>query len=156
MKNKFFFVLVTIFFLTSCQENNIPIYGHVLGKEKAQNLELQIKKTDTNIHFDYAQKIDSLKDINLKYNPKEAVIIVDVDTFKKIENIYKTKNVDFNMYQGKKDKNGHKTFVFNEDYGLFATLGFESDCLFLKDSMISFSVKEFTFKDLYVSLNNIE
>ena len=156
MKNKFFFVLVTIFFLTSCQENNIPIYGHVLGKEKAQNLELQIKKTDTNIHFDYVQKNDSLKNINLKYYPKEEIITADLDTFKKINNSYKTKNIDFEMYQGKKTKNGNKTFVFNEDYGLFATLGFESDCLFLKDSMISFNVKEFTFKDLYVSLNNIE
>lgn len=156
MKNKFFYVLVTIFFLTSCEVKNIPIYGHVLGNEKTQNLVLNIKKTDTKIHFDYQQKNDSLKDINLKYYPKEDFIIVDLDTFKKIKNNYKTKNLKFNMYQVKKDKNENKTFVFNEDYGLFASLGFGVDCLFLKDSTISFNVKEFTFKDLFVSLNTIE
>ena len=156
MKNNIFFLCIAIVFLTSCKENNIPIYGHVLGVEKAQHLKLEIKKTATNIHFAYAQKNDSLKDFILKYYPKEEIIIADLDTFKKIKNSYKTKNIDFKMYQNKKAKNGNKTFVFNEDYGLFATLGFESDCLFLKDSIISFNVKEFTFKDLFVSLNNTE
>lgn len=153
MKNNIFFLCIAIVFLTSCKENNIPIYGHVLGVDKAQHLKLEIKKTPTNIHFDYVQKNDSLKDINLKYHPKEDIITTDLDTFKKIKKNYKTKNIDFVMYQNKKV---NKTFVFNRDYGPLATLGFESDCLFLKDSTISFNVKEFTFKDLYVSLNNIE
>ena len=111
---------------------------------------------DTNITFNYVQKIDSLKGINLKYYPKEDFIIADLDTFKKIENIYETKNLSYEMYQAKRNKNGNKTLVFNKNNGLFASLGFEYDCLFLEDSTITFNVKEFTFKDLYVSLNNIE
>jgi hypothetical protein len=115
-------------------------------------LNLNISKTENIVNFEYLQKEDSLKNINLKYDVQEDFITVSSDTFYKIQNNYKLKDLPYKMYQLKKDKNNMKTFVFNPDFGLLASLGIGADCVFLQDS-IAANAKEFIFKELYINLN---
>lgn len=154
MKNRIYSLFFVLFFLTSCTGNqqNIPMFGYELGNKKIQKLRLNISKINSVANFEYVQKNDSLKNINLKYAVLEDFIIVGVDTFNKIQNTYKLKTLIYKMYQFKKDKNNIKTFVFDEDYGLLASLGIDADRAFLEDS-ISPNTKEFLFKELYISLN---
>jgi hypothetical protein len=156
MKNMMYCLCFMIFLLISCggNENNIPMFGYELGNRKIQKLKLNINKTDAIVNFEYLHKSDSLKNIRLKHHRKEDIIIVTLDTFNKITNRYKSSNLMFEMYQNKEVENLNKTFVFHEDYGLLASLGFGVDRVFLTDS-ISPNVKEFIFKDLFINLNKI-
>lgn len=156
MKNMMYCLCFVIFLLISCgvNENNIPMFGYELGNRKIQKLKLNINKTAAIVNFEYPHKSDSLKNIRLKYHLKEDIIIVALDTFNRITNSYKLRSLTFKMYQNKEVKNLNKTFVFHEDYGLLASLGFGVDRVFLTDS-ISPNVKEFIFKDLFINLNKI-
>lgn len=155
MKNLMYSLLFFVFLFISCggNENNISMYGYELGQNKIEKLKLNSDKTDTIITFKYIQKSDSLKNITLRHHLKKDVIIVDLDTFNKIPNIYKSKSLVYKMYQLKKDKKRYKTLVFNENYGLIASLGSGTDRIFLEDSITPI-VKEFIFKDLFINVNS--
>lgn len=155
MKNLMCSLFLIIFIFISCGENekNIPIYGYQLGQSKIQKLKLNIHKTDPFITFAYAQKNDSLKNINLKYDVQKDIIIAALDTFYKTDKIYPSKSLKYKMYQLKKDETRLKTFVFHENYGIIASLGFGIDQIFLKDSVTPI-VKEFIFKDLFINVNS--
>ena len=60
--------------------------------------------------------------------------------------------MEFNMYQNNRNKVEVRTYVFNKDFGLFASLGFKSHKLYLKDSVNSLE-KENIFKGLFIELN---
>jgi hypothetical protein len=154
MKNSIYSFFFVTFLLASCTGNyqNIPIFGYELGNRKIQKLNLNIRTTDNVVNFEYLQKNDSLKNINLKYDVQKDFIAIALDTFNKIQNTYKLKTVTYEMYQLKKDKNNIRTLVFNADYGLLASLGIDADRAFLEDS-ISANTKEFLFKELYINLN---
>ncbi len=154
MKSVIYYLFLLIFLLTCCEENeqNINLYCFELGNNKTQNVRLNINRTDTKSHFEYIFKSDSLKNIRIHYLYKEDAIIVNLDTLYKITNNYKSNTLDYKMYQINKYNNVTKTFVFNEDFGLLASLGAGLDRVFLEDS-ISRNTKEFIFKELYINLN---
>ena len=59
------------------------------------------------------------------------------------------------MYQGKEVKGAKKILVFNEKYGLLASLAIGENYLFLKDS-ITATTKEVLYKELYIELNKVK
>ena len=94
-----------------------------------------------------------MKNINLQHHLKKDILITATDTFYPTKTYYKSKNYDFKLYQNKQIEN-NTTLVFNTDYGLFATLVYEANFLFLKDS-ITETDKEIIYKQLFLNLNTI-
>jgi hypothetical protein len=154
-KTTFYIVLVSLFvFSCSRKERNVAIFVHSLDKDSVQNMLLDIDKKALIYSFDYSQPKDTIKNLSLKYNPKKEVLIYDLDTFFSIKNTFNSKSYEFKMYQTKEIKSHKKTLVFNTDYGLFATLAYGADFLFLKDS-ISKSDSNIIFKGIILELNKI-
>jgi hypothetical protein len=59
------------------------------------------------------------------------------------------------MYQEKAPEGTVVTLVFNEEYGLLASLGFGQNFIFSKEEMAP-KIEEYNFKRLFRSLNNIK
>ena len=156
MKNVFFSCLTFLLLLFSCDnksETNL-IYHLALQNDKVEYLTSNIEEKDNLVNYTYIHSKDSIKNIFLKYDSNKNVLISDLDTFFISNKSFKTKNVIFGMYQKKEIKSHNTTLVFNKDYGLFATLGYGANFLFLKDS-ISASQKEIIYKQLFLNLNKI-
>jgi hypothetical protein len=156
MKNKFLAILVFLITIYSCGNNNTSetIFLHSLQNDKIEKLSFTKIKNEALIEYNYTNDKDSIKNIFLKYDSNKNVLISDLDTFLITNKIFKTKKVNFGMYQSREIKSHYRTFVFNEDYGLFATLGYGANFLFLKDSTSAIQ-REIIYKQLFLNLNEI-
>ena len=156
MKNISFYSLLLVFFLISCgrKEKNSPVYGYSLQADSIKKFTLNSIKKEGLINFEYRNQIDSLSNIDLKYNLEGNFLIADFDTFLATEKVYNSKSLDFRIYQIKEIKSHNRTLFFNTKYGLLSSIAFGADYLFLKDS-ISFTTKELIFKELFLELNKI-
>ena len=132
----------------------MSIFVHSLDRDSVQNMFLNIDKKASIYSFDYSHPKDTIKNLSLKYDLKKEVLIYDLDTFFSIKNTFNSKSYAFKMYQTKEIKSHKSTLVFNTDYGLFATLAYGADFLFLKDS-ISKSDSNIIFKGIILELNKI-
>ena len=156
MKKIAFYSVLASLFVFSCsrKENNVSIFVYSLDKDPVKNMFLDINKKGLVYSFDYSQTKDSINNLSLRYKPKKELLIYDLDTFFSIKNAFNSKSHEFKMYQTKEIKSHKKTLVFNTDYGLFATLAFGADFLFLKDS-ISKNDSNIIFKGIILELNKI-
>jgi len=156
MKNKFFALLVFLITIYSCGNSNTSetIFLHSLQNDKIEKLLFTKIKNEALIEYNYTQDKDAIKNIFLKYDSNKNVLISDLDTFLMTNKSFKTKKVNFGMYQSKIIKSHNTTFVFNKDYGLFATLGYGANFLFLKDSTSAIQ-REIIYKQLFLNLNEI-
>jgi len=156
MRNIVFALLVGLVTIFSCDDSTTSetIYLHSLQNNKIEKLSFNKIKNDGLIEYSYTNDKDAIKNIFLKYDKNKNVLITDLDTFLVTNKSFKTKKVNFEMYQSKEIKSHNTTFVFNEDYGLFATLGYGANFLFLKDST-SANQKEIIYKQLFLNLNKI-
>ena len=156
MKKIAFYSVLASLLVFSCsrKENNVSIFVYSLDKDSVKKMFLDIDKKGLVYSFDYSQTKDSINNLSLRYNPKKEVLIYDLDTFFSIKNAFNSKSYEFKMYQTKEIKSHKRTLVFNTDYGLFATLAYGADFLFLKDS-ISKSDSNIIFKGIILELNKI-
>ncbi|PQB07117.1 hypothetical protein BST83_08130 [Polaribacter filamentus] len=156
MKNVKFYVLVVIFVVFSCEseQKNILVFSYSLQNDSIQKLKLNInKKGDLKI-FKYQYSQDSIKSIDLKYNLDRDFLITDIDTFLVQKNPYKSKSLAFKMYQTKEVTSHNRALVFNESYGLLASLAVGADFIFLKDSLAN-NDKNVIFKEIFLNLNKV-
>ncbi|KGL60721.1 MULTISPECIES: hypothetical protein [unclassified Polaribacter] len=156
MKKVVFFSLLLIFSFISCDkmEKNIPIYSHSLQTDSVAKFTLNSAEKEGFIIFEYRNQIDSLLNLDLKYNLEGNFLISDFDTFLATEKVYKAKRLAFQLYQNKEIKGHTRTLFFNTKYGLLSSITFGGDYLFLKDS-IALNTKELIFKELFLNLNKI-
>ncbi len=156
MKSINFYGLLFVFFLVSCgkKEKNISVYEYSLQRDSIKKFSLNIIKKQGFINFEYKHQIDSLLNIDLKYNLAGNFLISDFDTFSVTKKVYKSKSLAFKIYQIKETNSHNKTLFFNNKYGLLSSIAFDANFLFLKDS-ISANTKELIFKELFLNLNKL-
>jgi hypothetical protein len=156
MKNVKFYVLVVIFVFFSCEseQNNISVFSYSLQNESIQKLKLNTNKKGDFKIFKYQYSQDSIKSIDLKYNLDRDFLITGIDTFLVQKNTYNSKSLAFKMYQTKEVTSHNRTLVFNENYGLLASLAVGADFIFLKDSLAN-KDKNVIFKEIFLNLNKV-
>ena len=156
MRNKILALLVGLMTVFSCDDSTTSetVFLHSLQNNKIEKLSFDKIKNEAFIEYNYTSDKDAIKNIFLKYDQNKNVLITELDTFLITNKSFKTKKVNFGLYQTKEIKSHHTTFVFNEDYGLFATLGYGANFLFLKDST-SANQREIIYKQLFLNLNKI-
>jgi hypothetical protein len=156
MKDVNVYGLLLILFLVSCgtKERNIPIYRYSLHKDSIKKITLNIIKEEGFINFKYRHELDSLINLDLKYNLEGNFLISDFDTFSATKKVYNSKSLEFKIYQIKEINSHNHTLFFNEKYGLLSSIAYGADFLFLKDSIYA-NTKELIFKELFLNLNKI-
>jgi len=156
MKSVKFYLLVIVFVALSCEseQKNVSVFRYSLQNDSIQKLKLNTNnKPDLKI-FKYELLQDSLKNTDFKYNLERDYLIFDIDTFIVQENTYKSKSFEFKMYQTKEVTSQNRTLVFNENYGLLASLAIGADFIFLKDSIAN-KDKNVIFKEIFLNLNKV-
>jgi hypothetical protein len=156
MKNIKLYVLGVLFVAFSCEseQKNISVFRYSLQNDSIQKLKLNtIKEGDLKI-FKYQNSQDSIKSIDFKYNLDRDFLITDIDTFLVQKNTYKSKSLEFKMYQTKEVTSHNITLVFNENYGLLASLAVGADFIFLKDSLAN-KDRNIIFKEIFLNLNKV-
>ncbi|MDP5105983.1 MAG: hypothetical protein NWQ31_07415 [Polaribacter sp.] len=156
MKNVNLPRLLVLLFVISCakEEKNIPIFGYSLHNDKIQKLKLNRIQKNNIKYFEYINSNDSIKDLKVIFNPEKDFLLVDMDTFYVTKNRYNSKVLEFKMYQTKENKSHNRTLVFNDTYGLLASLANGADFIFLKDS-VSSNDRTIIFKEIFLDLNKI-
>ena len=152
---KLFIILIFILVNISCGKNeyNSPVLVYSMKSDVPESYLLNTKKEDAFVNFEYSyRKLDSLIKLDFKYLKEKDILVNGLDTLNKIESVFKPKNMEFNMYQNNRNKDEIRTYVFNKNFGLLASLSFKSHQLFLKDSVNSLE-KENIFKGLFIELN---
>jgi hypothetical protein len=156
MKNVKFYLLIVMFVVFSCEseQKNILVFSYSLQNDSIQKLKLNTNKKGTLKIFRYQYSQDSIKSIDLKYNLDRDFLITNMDTFLVQKNTYKSKSLEFKMYQTKEVTSHNRTLVFNESYGLLASLAVGSDFIFLKDSLAN-KDRNIIFKEIFLNLNKV-
>ena len=146
--------LALIFSVISCdkKEENVPVFLYNIKSDFPENYMLNSENQNSFIQFIYSTKADAVPKIDIKYVKEQNLLLLRSDTLFQIKSTFKPRNTEFKMYQTKQKRSHITTYVFNEEYGLFASLGFKSHQLFLKDS-ISAIEKETIFKGIFIELN---
>jgi len=152
-ENRLFFIIIVLS-LYSCdkKQNNIRAFKYSIIYNRLDTLELNINKKNKRINFDYEYLKDSKKNLSLKYNTKEGLLISSLDTFVSSEKIYNFKDLEFKIYKTKELRSHNRIIVFNENYGILANLAYGSDHVFLRDSLSKNEAKVI-FKELIFELN---
>ena len=147
-------LLLLIVVLVSCDKNeeNVPVFVYNMKSNYPEKYLLNSENENSSIQFKYSTKADAATKINIKYLKEKQLLILGLDTLISIKSTFKPRNTEFKMYQTKQKSNPITTYVFNKDYGLFASLGFKSHQLFLKDSITALE-KETIFKGIFIELN---
>lgn len=155
MKKIFFYIIVS-FILVSCNrsQNNIPIFLHALSKKNIEKFTLKSIQREGFISFNYLQKKDTIKNIDLKYMKEKDIIITNLDTFITTKKHYKSKTLSYTIYKHKLHKSHNRFLVFNKNYGLFANLASGANFLFLRDTISSYT-KGVIFKELFLQVHKI-
>ena len=157
MKNTLSYIVVLTLLLSSCAKGKKSdlIFAYPLESTKIESFTLNSEEIENIRYFEYLSLNDSLQKMKLQYNIQKNSLQSNLDTFVAIDKGYTSKSLDFKMYQGKEVKGAKKILVFNEKYGLLASLAIGENYLFLKDS-ITATTKEVLYKELYIELNKVK
>lgn len=149
-------LLIVLFLLFSCaqEEQNNVIFGYSLQNNEMQKLKLNRIQKNNMTYFEYINSKDSIKDLKVIFNPEKDLLRTDMDTFYVTKNKYTSEVLEFKMYQTKQNKSHNRTLVFNETYGLLASLAYGAEFIFLKDS-VSSNDRTIIFKEIFLDLNKI-
>jgi hypothetical protein len=156
MKQVHFYFLALLFLLNSCgsKEENISIFKYALETNKTEKYILNIKKNDAIFHFEYRNLKDSIALFDLNYIEGKEQLILKSETFLSTDENYNSYSFAFKIFQIKESNSSIRTLVFNENYGLLASLGFGENFLFSRDS-IAPKIKELTFKKIFRRINSL-
>jgi hypothetical protein len=157
MKYTYFYFLSLFFLLSSCdrKEENVLIFKYALETNITEKYVLNTKKNDSIFYFQYRnlKDISSLYDLNYIFGKKQLKL--QSKTFLATEENYNSESFKFKIFEIKDSNTVLRTIVFNENYGLLASIGFGENFIFSKDS-ISPKIKELTFKKIFRSINNLK
>lgn len=156
MRYVHFYCLGIALLLLSCagREVDVPVFKYSLETSNVANYILNTQSTDSLLLFDYAGLKDSVAPYEINYVSDNHVLISKGRTFSSTGVKYDFENLVFTMYQEKTPNGNLVTLVFNEKYGLLASLGFGENFIFSKELMIP-KIKEYNFKRIFRSINNI-
>jgi hypothetical protein len=154
MKYIYFYFLVVLLVLNSCgrKEENTLIFKYALETNKTEKYILNTKKNDSFVHFEYRNFNDTIPLFDFNYITDKEQLIIKTKTF-----LYTNENFDsfkFKIFQIKEPNTSIRTLVFNEKYGLLASVAFGENFIFSKDS-ITPKIKELNFKKIFRSINNL-
>jgi hypothetical protein len=156
MKYMHFYFLVVLLVLNSCgsKEENTLIFKYALETNKTEKYLLNTKKNDSVVHFEYRNLNDTISLFDFNYIPDKEQLIIKSKTFFYTNENYNSDSFKFKIFQIKEPNTGIRTLVFNENYGLLASVAFGENFIFSKDS-ITPKIKELTFKKIFRSINNL-
>jgi hypothetical protein len=156
MKYIYFYFLVALLVLNSCgsKEENILIFKYALETNKTEKYILNTKKNDSIVHFEYRNLNDTIPLFDFNYIPDKEQLIIKSKTLLYTNENYNLDSFKFKIFQIKESDMGIRTLVFNENYGLLASIAFGENFIFSKDS-ITPKIKELTFKKIFRSINNL-
>jgi hypothetical protein len=156
MKYIYFYFLVALLVLNSCgsKEENILIFKYALETNKTEKYILNTKKNDSIVHFEYRNLNDTIPLFDFNYIPDKEQLIIKSKTLLYTNENYNLDSFKFKIFQIKESDMGIRTLVFNENYGLLASVAFGENFIFSKDS-ITPKIKELTFKKIFRSINNL-
>lgn len=156
MKYIHFYFLVVLLVLNSCKskEENILIFKYALETNKTEKYILTTKKKDSLVYFEYRNLNDTIPLFNFNYFSEKEQLVIKSKTFLYTKENYNLDSFKFKIFQIKEPNTGIRTLVFNENYGLLASVEFGENFIFSKDS-ITPKIKELTFKKIFRSINNL-
>jgi hypothetical protein len=157
MKYTCFYFLSLFFLLSSCdrKEENILIFKYALETNTAEKYVLNTKKNDSILYFQYRNLKDTRSLYDLNYIVSKEQLKLQSKTFLVTQENYNSESFKFNIFEIKDSSTVLRTLVFNENYGLLASIGFGENFIFSKDS-ITPKTKELTFKKIFRSINNLK
>jgi hypothetical protein len=157
MKYTCFYFLSLFFLLSSCdrKEENILIFKYALETNTAEKYVLNTKKNDSILYFQYRNLKDTRSLYDLNYIVGKEQLKFQTKTFLATEENYNSESFKFNIFEIKDSNTVLRTLVFNENYGLLASIGFGENFIFSKDSLTP-RIKELTFKKIFRSINNLK
>jgi hypothetical protein len=156
MKYIHFYFLVILLVLNSCgsKEENTLIFKYALETNITEKYLLNTKKNDSVVYFEYRNLNDTTPLFDFNYIPDKEQLIIKSKTFSYTNENYNLDNLKFKIFQIKESNMVIRTLVFNENYGLLASVAFGENFIFSKDS-ITPKIKELTFKKIFRSINNL-
>jgi hypothetical protein len=157
MKYTYFYFLSLFFLLSSCtgKEENTLIFKYALETNTAEKYVLNTKKNDSILYFQYRNLKDTRSLYDLNYIVSKEQLKLQSKTFLVTQENYNSESFKFNIFEIKDSSTVLRTLVFNENYGLLASIGFGENFIFSKDS-ITPKTKELTFKKIFRSINNLK
>tara|TARA_B110000240_G_scaffold186926_1_gene224090 strand:+ start:723 stop:1202 length:480 start_codon:yes stop_codon:yes gene_type:complete len=157
MKYTYFYFLSLFFLVSSCdrKEENVLIFKYALETDTTEKYVLNIKKNDSIFYFQYRNLNDTGSLYDLNYIVGKEQLKLQSKTFLATEENYNSERFKYNIFEIKDSNNVLRTLVFNENYGLLASIGFGENFIFSKDS-ITPKIKELTFKKIFRSINNLK
>jgi hypothetical protein len=157
MKYTYFYFLSLFFLVSSCdrKEENVLIFKYALETDTTEKYVLNIKKNDSIFYFQYRNLNDTGSLYDLNYIVGKEQLKLQSKTFLATEENYNSESFKYNIFEIKDSNIVLRTLVFNENYGLLASIGFGENFIFSKDS-ITPKIKELTFKKIFRSINNLK
>jgi hypothetical protein len=157
MKYRYFYFLALILLLSSCNNNeeNILIFKYALETNKVEKYILNTQKNDSILYFEYRNLKDTLPLYDLNYIVAKEQLKFKSKTFLGTQENYNSDSFIFKIFQIKEPNASSLTLVFNENYGLLASVGYGENFIFSKDA-ITPKIKELTFKKIFRSINNLK
>ena len=157
MKYTYFYFLSLFFLVSSCdrKEENDLIFKYALETDTTEKYVLNIKKNDSIFYFQYRNLNDTGSLYDLNYIVGKEQLKLQSKTFLATEENYNSERFKYNIFEIKDSNIVLRTLVFNENYGLLASIGFGENFIFSKDS-ITPKIKELTFKKIFRSINNLK
>jgi|TARA_B110000977_G_scaffold116802_1_gene150923 hypothetical protein len=157
MKYTYFYFLSLFFLVSSCdrKEENVLIFKYALETDTTEKYVLNIKKNDSIFYFQYRNLNDTGSLYDLNYIVGKEQLKLQSKTFLATEENYNSERFKYNIFEIKDSNIVLRTLVFNENYGLLASIGFGENFIFSKDS-ITPKIKELTFKKIFRSINNLK
>ena len=156
MKYIHLYFLGLLLVLNSCgsKEENILIFKYALENTEMEKYILNTKKNDSLVHFEYRNLNDTIPLFDMNYILDKEQLIMKSKTFFYTNENYNLDSFKFKIFQIKESNTSIKTLVFNQNYGLLASVEFGENFIFSKDS-ITPKIKELTFKKIFRSINNL-
>jgi hypothetical protein len=157
MKYTYFYFLSLFFLVSSCdrKEENVLIFKYALETDTTEKYVLNTKKNDSIFYFQYRNLNDTGSLYDLNYIVGKEQLKLQSKTFLATEENYNSERFKYNIFEIKDSNIVLRTLVFNENYGLLASIGFGENFIFSKDS-ITPKIKELTFKKIFRSINNLK
>jgi hypothetical protein len=156
MKNPYFYALSLFFLCCSCgsEVENVLTFKYALETNKVEKYLLNTQKNDSIFYYEYRNLNDSLPLYDFDYILDKEQLQLKDKTFLSAKENYNSGSFKFKIFQIKGSNTGIRTLVFNENYGLLASVEFGENFIFSKDSLTP-KIKELTFKKIFRSINNL-
>jgi hypothetical protein len=156
MKNIYFYSLSLFFLCCSCgsEEENVLTFKYALETNKVEKYLLNTQKNDSIFQYEYRNLNDTLPLYNFDYMLDKEQLQLKDKTFLAAKENYNSGSFKFKIFQIKDSNTGIRTLVFNENYGLLASVEFGENFIFSRDSLTP-KIKELTFKKIFRSINNL-